>query len=146
VRGRTLLAAAAALGLLAGCSTRRVLVIDSAPRGAQVWVNGVPRGTTPTEVSFVHYGRFEVRLEREGHEALAEEVFIPSKIDGYPIVDLPFEILVRERRFRWTGTLRPLRGRPTEADMAGVLDRAKEFRERTLRETREPGTPGPIRR
>ena len=71
---------------------------------------------------------------------------VPTQIDGYPIIDLPLEMLVRDRRFRWTATLKPLTGRPTEEGMTEVLRRAQEFRERTLRETREPGTPGRIPR
>ena len=35
----------------------------------------------------------DVRLEKAGYEAVQTEVLIPSKIDGYPVVDLPFELI-----------------------------------------------------
>jgi hypothetical protein len=126
---------------LAGCSTKRVLTIRSDPTGARVWVNGVDRGRTPVDVPFVHYGRFPVRLEKAGYESLAGEVHVPSAIDGYPIVDLPYELTVRERRFEWTGRLRRLATEPTEADARAALERAKSLREETRRAVTEPGTP-----
>ena len=70
-----------AAALLAGCSTKRTLTIDSTPPGAAVWVDGERKGTTPVQVPFVHYGTFEVRLEKNGYEALAEEVTVPTKIE-----------------------------------------------------------------
>jgi hypothetical protein len=125
----------------AGCSTRRVLTIRSDPPGARVWVAGVDRGTTPVDVPFVHYGRFPVRLEKAGHHSLAGEIQVPSQIDGYPIVDLPSELTVRERRFEWTGRLQRLDTSPTEADARDALERAKAMREETHRAVTEPGTP-----
>jgi PEGA domain len=134
---------AAALG---GCSTRRTLRIQSAPPGARVWVNGAERGRTPLDVPFVHYGRFDVRLEHPGYEALAEEVVVPDQLDGYPVVDLPLELTVRQRRFTWTGRMRPLSSHPTEAEVEAALARAKAFRARTLRETAEGAAPPRIER
>lgn len=138
--------------LLTACSTSRTLTIDSEPSGARVWVNGEEKGVTPVMIPFVHYGWFDVRLEKKGYEARAEEVHIRTPIDGYPIIDLPFELAVRRRHFHWTGTLRPV---PSEADVAlkALLDDAQAFRRRTLREARvdEPRAParrpaGPVRR
>jgi hypothetical protein len=130
-----------AAALLVGCSTKRTLTIQSTPPGARVWVNGEARGVTPVAVPFTHYGTFEVRLEKNGYEAHAEEVRVPTRIDGYPVIDLPFELLVRRRNFTWQRTLVPL-STPSDRAMEELLRDAEAFRERTLREAR-PGAPPP---
>jgi hypothetical protein len=130
--------------LAAGCSTKRYLEIASEPTGATVFVNGVPRGTTPVRVPFTYYGQMEVRLEKAGYQPLAGDVTVPTQLDGLPVIDLPQELLVRERRFAWTGRLKPIVTNPDEAYARSVLDTAKAFRARTIEETREPGTPGEI--
>jgi hypothetical protein len=89
-------------------------------------------------VPFVHPGRFEVRLEKRGYESLAEVVELPSRFEDYPIVDLPAELLVRERRERWTGRLVPRASAPTEADVNAALERARALRARTRREAERP--------
>jgi hypothetical protein len=117
---------------LSGCATRRVLTIDSRPSGARIWVNGVEQARrTPVQVPFVHYGRFDVRLEREGYQGYAGELHVPSQIDGYPIVDLPLELMVRERRFHRSVDLVPLPPKPEEADLVEIRRRAEAFRAAT---------------
>jgi hypothetical protein len=135
-----------ALALLAGCSTRRVLVIGSDPPGARAYVNGVYVGTTPVEHEFVYYGDFDVRLEKPGWESLAGPVRVPTQSDGYPVVDLPQELLVRGRRFAWTGRMRRLPQRVSDASAKELYDRAKAFRGRTEREATEESVPGAIPR
>ena len=142
---RRLVLPALALLVLAGCSTKRYLTIESDPAGARVWVNGTDEGTTPATVEFVHYGYFDVRLEMAGYEAVQAEVVVPSKIDGYPIVDLPFELAVRRRGFAWKATLQRI---PSSDDAAlqSFLGEAEAFRERTRKEAvpdAPPPTPGP---
>lgn len=127
---------------LAGCSTKRTLTIDSDPGGARVWVNGRLRGVTPVNVPFVHPSTWNVRLEKAGYASLAEDVGVHSGIGDYPIVDLPYELLVRENRWRWVGKMTPLPARPGEPELQSALDRAREFRDRTRRETAE-GVPAP---
>jgi hypothetical protein len=128
----------AALLLAPGaCSTKRFLRIDSDPPGARVWVNGEEKGEAPVTVPFVHYGRTHVRLEKPGYESLATDVRVDALIDGYPVVDLPFELAVRERRFEWTGRL-TRRPPASPAEIEDTLRRAREFRERTR-------SPAPVR-
>lgn len=128
--------------LVAGCSTRRILAIDSDPSGARIWVNGVRlQQQTPVEVPFTHYGRFDVRLEKAGYESVATEIHVPTEIDGYPVIDFFLELFRRERRFRRMVSMRPLAGTPTEADVQAVMQRAEAFRERTQREVREARPP-----
>ncbi len=120
---------------LAGCSTQRWLEIQSEPSGATVYVNGVRSAeTTPMRIPFVHYGGFDVRLEKTGYNSHSEYVEIPSEIDGYPIVDLPYELLVREKGFARSFRLVPLLQSPTRADAAAALERAKAARAENERE------------
>ena len=130
--------------VLSGCSTKRELVIWTEPAGARVWVNGEDKGRTPASIPFVYYGSFDVRLEKEGYEAWAGEVPVKEKIDGYPVIDLPFELTYRKRTFYWRGVLEPT-VQETDAALQGLAREASAFRDRTLREARpDPrATPAP---
>ena len=119
---------------LAACSTKRTLYITSRPTGADVWVAGEMRGRTPYPLPFVHYGDVEVRVEKPGYETVASVVHVPTQIDGYPLIDLPFELTVRNRCFYWHTNLEPITKDPAESEVQGVLQRASAFRERTLKE------------
>jgi hypothetical protein len=59
---RLLPALVAAALVLPGCVERR-LRIQTEPSGARVSLNGVPLGTTPVEVPFLHYGDVRVEVE-----------------------------------------------------------------------------------
>lgn len=145
-RGAAVLILLCVGALAAGCSTRRTLTIASRPSGARVWVDGTDRGMTPIAVPFVHYGRFHVRLEKEGYRALAEEIVLPNRIDGYPVVDLPYELTVRNRQFQRTFDLEPMSRAPVESEVEEIRRRADAFRERTARETSEGRQPARIGR
>jgi hypothetical protein len=123
---------------------QRTLVIDSRPSGAHVWVNGRKQpGTTPVRVPFAQYGTFDVRLEREGYRSVAREIRLASEIDGYPVVDLPFEIAGGRKTFHRVIDLPPLPAHATPQQVQSVLERATAFRQRARREVAEPGTPKP---
>ncbi len=126
---------ALALLLLGGCSTKRTLTIHSEPPGATIWVDGEQRGQTPYTIPFVYYGTFDIRLEKSGYESFAREVLVPTKIDGYPIIDLPFELTVRGRHFAWTTTLQPLSAQPSEAELRTFLGTARAFRQEAREKT-----------
>lgn len=128
-------------GALAACSTKRTLLLESVPPGAKVWVDGQERGVTPLEVPFVHPGSFAVRLEKQGYSPLAADVAVKGGFESYPVVDLPYELIVRERHWRWVGHLEALPAKPGEEGLQEVLERAREFRRRTDREVGEAGTP-----
>jgi hypothetical protein len=131
------------LGLLGGCSMQRSVTIDSDPTGAAIWVNGVKQpGTTPVTIPFSHYGRFDVRVEKPGYQSVASDVMVATQIDGYPIIDLPFDVIGGKRSFRRIVKMEPL---GLAADAQGLKDaigRARDLRERTHREVVEPDTPG----
>ena len=60
------------LSLVSGCSQRRVLVIDSEPKGASVRVNGLERGTTPVTLTVDYTSRtqpVEVQVRKQGYHS-----------------------------------------------------------------------------
>lgn len=131
-----------------GC-VERVLVVESHPPGARVFVDGTDRGATPVRVPYVHEGRFRVRLEMEGYDAVADEIVTRTGPDAVPGIDF-FAENVWPGRIRRTTVRRydlpPLKPSSyTEAEIEALLRRADGFRDRTQREVREPGTPSPSR-
>jgi hypothetical protein len=130
------------VAVLAGCSTRRVLRIDSNPPGAHIWVNGIAlEKRTPVEVPFTHVGRFDVRLERQGYRSLATTIEIEGGIEDYPVIDLFFEQVQRERRYERVIAMEPLGPEPSEGDAREIVQRAETFRQRTYREAGEAEPP-----
>ena len=59
-----------ALGLMSAC-VRRTIEITSEPEGALVWLNDREVGRTPCSIEFTHYGRYDVRLRRDGFEPIS---------------------------------------------------------------------------
>lgn len=128
--------------VLGGCHTQRTLLVDSQPSGARLWVNGEEQARpTPVQVPFTWYGRFEVRAEKKGYRAFQGEIVVPSQLDGYPLVDLPLEVMVPHRRFRAVLPLEALPPNPSESDLAAIRARAEAFRDRTRREVVDPDVP-----
>lgn len=71
MKSRFLQASVLLLLVFTGCSTSSFLAtdrlkVDSNPAGAEVWVNGEKRGTTPVELSLVSTDVYELQLRREG--------------------------------------------------------------------------------
>ena len=138
-----LLLAALAVLLLGGCAMKRSVTIDSEPSGAEIWVNGEKQATTtPVTVPFSQYGYWDVRLEKKGYQSLATQVRVASQIDGYPVVDLPFEVLGGTRRFRRVVRMEPLPVGDEEARAARILEDARRLRDETHKAVAEPDTPG----
>ena len=135
-----------AAAALCGCVDRSLL-IRSEPTGARLWVNGVERGTTPQVVRYVHEGRFDVRLEKEGYEAVADEVVTRTRWDAVPGPDFFADNLpVRIRRqtdafFR----LKPLPESYSEEELRAIVRQGEAFRKKAEEAANEPGTPRPRR-
>jgi hypothetical protein len=121
---RALLAPVLALATLAvsGC-IERALLIESEPPGAEVVLNGLPAGSTPVRVPFLHYGLYEVELRKEGFEALSVEEPVPAPWWARFPAGLFTEFL-------WPGRIRDERklyyelGEPAMPDRTGLLERA----------------------
>lgn len=127
---------------------KRVLVVESRPSGAHLWVNGVERGLTPQRVPYVHDGLFTLRLEKEGYESVADEVRTKTAADAVPGVDFFAENFSRPRERVTTASydLVPLQKTSyTDAELAEIVRRANEFRARTEREATAPDAPQPTR-
>lgn len=76
--------------LLPSCVDRKIRV-TSEPPGATVWLNDVEIGQTPAEADFTFYGRYDVRLEKEGYEPLST-----SRKAGAPFWQWPGPDLIAE--------------------------------------------------
>lgn len=132
------LAAAAACALAAGaaggCLERRVY-ITSDPPGALVTVNNQQVGRTPTDFDFEWYGTYDVVLELEGHEPLITTGKAEVPAHEIPPLDLGATILpvkfTSETRWHYTLT-------PVKPDADGLLERAKQLRERLPEPTPAP--------
>ena len=133
-----------ACACLAGCSTKRVLTVDSNPTGAKIWVNGIAqKRPTPVEIPYSYPGRIEIRIEMPGYESVATEIDTPTHIEDWPVVDLVTERLVSSRRTRRVIELKPIQRDPKESDVQSTLGRARTFRRQAYESVKEPGTPRP---
>lgn len=115
-----------ALPACGGC-VKRTIHITSDPPGALVHLNDEEVGRTPCDVSFLHYGTYDVRLTKEGYEPYLG----PAEADP-PLYDLPgpdFFAEVAPVRFEsdvhWHFQLLPVRDDP-----AAMIDRARQLRAR----------------
>ena len=134
-RRPTALLLTAALCVLAGCSTSRTLEIVTNPPGATIWVDQVKQDKlTPVEVPFTHYRYFDVRVEKPGYVPVATQLRVPTEADGYPLVDLPLELLGRSKRWTRTIQLEPLPPRPGDPEARATLEKARGFAERAREE------------
>jgi hypothetical protein len=81
---------AGAMAASSGC-VRRVVQITSAPDGALVWMNDREVGSTPCEIEILHYGKYDVRVEKAGFEPV-----VTGRSANVPIWDLPGPDLIAE--------------------------------------------------
>lgn len=116
-----------AAGCLFGCADR-VINITSAPPGAIVELNGVEVGRTPLETQFTYFGHYDVRLRLDGYEPISQGKLARAPLYEVPPLDLAAEAspLPVRTRLQWHFELQP-----ADADPDRVLERAKEFRDRT---------------
>ena len=110
--------------LLGGC-VRRVIDITSDPPGARVWVNDRDAGRTPCSIEFTHYGRYDVRLRREGYEPVAGFGDADAPVWDFVGCDLVSEVVPASltSRVAWHFTMIP-----TDKDEAALVQRARSMR------------------
>jgi hypothetical protein len=124
MRRLMLLAACAVVGFASGC-VRRVIDITSEPPGARVWVNDREAGRTPCSIEFTHYGRYDVRLQREGCEPVSGFGDADAPVWDFVGADLVSEVLPAHftSRVSWHFTLVP-----TDRNEAALIQRARAMR------------------
>lgn len=112
------------LAMASGC-VRRVIDITSDPPGARVWVNDREAGRTPCSVEFTHYGRYDVRLRREGYEPIVGFGDADAPVWDFVGCDLASEVVpaTMTSRVRWHFTMIP-----TDKDEAALVQRARAMR------------------
>ena len=115
-----------ALGLMSAC-VRRTIEITSEPEGALVWLNDREVGRTPCSIEFTYYGRYDVRLRRDGFEPISGFGDADEPVWDFVGADLIAEIIPAKltSRVKWHFTMIP-----TDSDEAAVLERAKNLRTR----------------
>src|SRR5258707_14627689 len=72
-------------------SREGVLLVDSEPGGAQVYLDGKPLGATPVAGTEVSFGRHVLRIEKEGREPVSAEVEVKRE---QPLKVLSFSLPV----------------------------------------------------
>lgn len=112
---------------LTGC-VERTITITSEPSGALVWLNDREVGRTPLDVDFLHYGEYDVRLEKPGYEPLMTSgLASPPWWDSVPL-DLLAEVSPADHHaeIAWHYDLAPAAN-----DRDALIDRARTLRQQT---------------
>jgi hypothetical protein len=121
---------AAGVVVLVGC-VERTLTINTAPEGALVYLNDEEIGRTPVTKNFTWYGDYDVVIRKEGYKTLQTHAKVVEPWYEIPGIDFFSECLVpatiRDNR-HLEYTLEPAEN-PKPAE---VLERAEQFKERTL--------------
>jgi hypothetical protein len=127
--------------LIIGCGrVERVMIIDSTPPGALVFMNDQEIGRTPLKRDFTWYGYYDVRVRREGFETKRTTTRVIAPWWQWP----PFDLLAEIVPGRWKDhrhyhyRLSPAQ----EVDPDEMLGRAEQMRLRlqSSEHTRVPGT------
>lgn len=114
---------ALALALASGCVERR-LIVRTDPPGAEVWVDGRPRGSSPAEMTFSSYGTREVVARKQGHAPARVRVELDPPWWQYPPFDLFTDLL-------WPGTIEDVHEpEPLVLERRGELEPAEAVAER----------------
>lgn len=70
-----------------GC-LKRTISVTTEPPGALVWINDVEVGRTPLETDFTFYGKYDVRIRREGYEPIITSAKADTPIQEQPGIDI----------------------------------------------------------
>jgi hypothetical protein len=119
-----------ALGLIAGLGgcVERTISITSEPSGALVYLNDEEVGRTPVTVPFTYYGKYDVRLQKQGYTPLWTSGDAVAPWWEFPGPDLIAELGDNKVRIDWNYKLEPR----DENSPDEVLKNAQEMRDRTV--------------
>ena len=115
-----------AVGLLAGCVERKV-VIRSDPPKTDVYLDGRRIGQTPIEEGFTWYGSRHLLFMRPGHRPHSTTISLKPPLYEIPPIDIVSEILLPWTlvdRHHVAVTLEPAK----EEDPSSILERAEAYR------------------
>lgn len=113
---------------LPGCLERRIRIVTDPP-GALVTLNDAQIGRSPAETDFTFFGRYDVRVAKEGYKTLNTTRKAVAPWYEYPFIDLLAVALPSniETRLNWAFTLEPVEPEGPEA-AAALLERARRLR------------------
>jgi hypothetical protein len=89
---RALLLLSACALPLGGC-LQRTIKVTTQPPGAVVWINDQEVGRTPLETDFTFYGKFSVRIRKEGYEPIIDVKNVKAPLQEQPVIDLFAEVI-----------------------------------------------------
>lgn len=94
---------------LGGC-LKRTINVTTEPPGALVWINDVELGRTPVQTDFNFYGKYDVRIRREGYEPILTSGDAKAPLYALPGIDLVGEAVPAniEDVVHWHFTLVPV--------------------------------------
>ncbi len=124
---------------LTGCVERQIRV-TSEPSGARVWLNDQEIGVTPCDARFTFYGKYDVRIEKSGFEAIHELRRAKAPIHEYPGIDLVATAMptTLSNTVLWHFDLVQVAEQTGDPDavLEDFISRAERFRE----QANDPGT------
>jgi len=126
---------AMALGAM-GC-VQRTISVTSDPPGALVYLNDEEVGRTPLSVPFTYYGHYNVRLEQDGYQPLAEVRKAKAPWWEAPGPDLLAEMIPNNRvEIGWHFNMQLMPAVHSDR----VVDRASQMRALLRKESQELDT------
>jgi hypothetical protein len=126
-------------GLAAGC-VRRTIMITTEPPGTMVWLNDREIGRSPVQADFDYYGRYDVRLEKDGYEPQMTSGNAEAPWWDWVGLDLVSELLpfTLHSKVQWHYAMVP-----AHVDRDALIERAEALRSKIVEvEAAEPA-PGP---
>ena len=87
---RPLLVLSLAPLLLVGC-VKRMILVESDPPGAKVWINEHPAGVTPVKQEFITHGRYKFRLRKNGFREVVAKEMVRAPLYEWMPFDFFFE-------------------------------------------------------
>lgn len=140
-RGCSLVAFGCIFASLGGCLERKLMIMSDPP-GATVWVNDVEVGRTPVQADFKYYGKYDVRLRKEGFENVATSAAADAPWYEFVGPDLIAEAAPAkiETAVKWTFTLQPALEQTQSKDelQTGLLQRATAVRQGEAKPPAQP--------
>ncbi len=112
---------------LGGC-VERTISISSEPAGALVYLNDEEVGRTPVTVPFTYYGKYDVRLQKQGYTPLWTSGDAVAPWWEFPGPDLIAELGDNKVEIKWNYKLEPR----DENNPDVVLKNAQEMRDHTV--------------